>query len=634
MRRVFAIFKIMALLWFVFSCVPLFYYWHISEKTETNLHNQMKNQGLQFLGFIDARSRHIYEGIEAAFLELSRSTLLRDFSQAPNQQLRHYLESQWYITSLNSTRFDQLRYLDLQGKERIRVNFPQSAIEPEIVPEAHLQNKRHRDYFQFAQQLSSMETGYFGIDLEHEYGRPVLPSKPGFRIIYPIENQQERLGYFIANLDVLQLVNELTENSQGLEVSFVDYRGYYLLSTQTHKIFGHVMPQRNGYNMAKEHPQVWAHLKHSVNHSGSYLADEGLFVYRQITTPIFAHTQPLTLVTFYPKSVLMFESEQARQYIKMEAFVVWLLLGLAASGCALLYDSYKRNKVDQAFSNLLIEQSSAVVLADLHCRILRANTRFIELSGYTPENLRGHSICQFHRHETCKPDQIRHQLSTQQSWTGMIELVTANNEIIPCQAEIRPIGSPREYYVLSFTDISEHHTKLLEFKELSERDAATLLWNKKKFEQRLEIESRLVKRYKNHPSCCLAIIDIDHFKQVNDRNGHLFGDQAILFVSQTLRQILRETDVIGRIGGDEFAVILQHVDAYDAKQLMMRVSQAISEWHSYPLTVSIGIAQINQESKICYAQADQALYQAKQSGRNAVFAHSEQTVVHIRTHQG
>ncbi len=125
------------------------------------------------------------------------------------------------------------------------------------------------------------------------------------------------------------------------------------------------------------------------------------------------------------------------------------------------------------------------------------------------------------------------------------------------------------------------------------------------------------------PYTALAIMDLDHFKRVNDTFGHLIGDETLLTFSQELRTIFRFSDVIARYGGEEFIVILKEMDSKRALLVLERCRQRI-EKRLFPeiehITVSIGFAEMSHVSPPMLAldRADSALYYAKENGRNRV----------------
>ncbi|WP_144289869.1 GGDEF domain-containing protein [Ideonella sp. A 288] len=160
-------------------------------------------------------------------------------------------------------------------------------------------------------------------------------------------------------------------------------------------------------------------------------------------------------------------------------------------------------------------------------------------------------------------------------------------------------------------------------RHLSQRDALTGLFNRAELMQQLEARHRMLVRY-GEPFAVL-IIDVDHFKSVNDTLGHAAGDAVLINVAQVLNASARDVDVLGRLGGEEFCVLLPHTDAASARLAAERLRLAIADghitWrqHAVWLTVSVGLAHgddPDESPSHLLERADQALYQAKHSGRN------------------
>jgi diguanylate cyclase (GGDEF)-like protein len=123
------------------------------------------------------------------------------------------------------------------------------------------------------------------------------------------------------------------------------------------------------------------------------------------------------------------------------------------------------------------------------------------------------------------------------------------------------------------------------------------------------------------------MIDIDHFKKVNDSLGHAEGDRVLREVGLRLQTFGRQTDLIARFGGEEFIMLLPDTDAADANQLAARLHKLISEIEvdNLPVTVSIGVTMNDGSQTLdeLTKQADLALYQAKESGRNRTIFYQE-----------
>ncbi|QHP79789.1 diguanylate cyclase AdrA [Pectobacterium odoriferum] len=166
--------------------------------------------------------------------------------------------------------------------------------------------------------------------------------------------------------------------------------------------------------------------------------------------------------------------------------------------------------------------------------------------------------------------------------------------------------------------LAEHKRMLM---EVSIHDGMTSLYNRHHWERLLKHEYDSCQRYKR--TATLVLFDIDHFKAFNDNFGHNVGDQAILLLTRELTSGFRETDVIGRFGGDEFAVILPQTSAGDALDAVNRIRESLSlkflsQTPQLAVFVSVGIAEISPEmgQYIDWLKAaDMALYRAKNKGR-------------------
>ncbi len=165
---------------------------------------------------------------------------------------------------------------------------------------------------------------------------------------------------------------------------------------------------------------------------------------------------------------------------------------------------------------------------------------------------------------------------------------------------------------------------LLQMETLAMTDQLTGLFNRRYFLSVFEKEFSRTMRH-NHPTSCL-MIDIDHFKRINDEYGHHAGDQVLIEISQIMTDCLRKSDTLARWGGEEFIIILPETTKENALQVASRILNTVStrQFSSFPgqVTVSIGLAgmpdpNINASEKLI-AASDHALYEAKNKGRNRI----------------
>ncbi len=164
-----------------------------------------------------------------------------------------------------------------------------------------------------------------------------------------------------------------------------------------------------------------------------------------------------------------------------------------------------------------------------------------------------------------------------------------------------------------------------EIEILSKTDALTGLWNRGHLEEMLEMEFKRARRYAHDIS--IMIIDLDYFKRVNDTFGHMAGDEVLRQISKRISSNVRETDFVGRYGGEEIVVILPETTLEAAEKIANGVRETIAkravefESYSIDITTSIGVSHLRKEHSdysTVFAEADKALYFAKEQGRNRV----------------
>ncbi|MCL2918589.1 sensor domain-containing diguanylate cyclase [Shewanella litorisediminis] len=187
---------------------------------------------------------------------------------------------------------------------------------------------------------------------------------------------------------------------------------------------------------------------------------------------------------------------------------------------------------------------------------------------------------------------------------------------------------------IALRELNEVNQKLTEQTTI---DSLTGVRNRAAFNKRLQAEGRISRRQQT--PMALLMLDIDHFKNINDKYGHLAGDHTLKIIADTLStQLRRPTDLVSRFGGEEFAIILPSTDAEGAVAVAEHIREAVEqltiEWEQFeiPLTVSIGVSsniiESDEHPLQLLEQADKALYQAKHDGRNRVSLFQDMPVPH------
>ena len=210
--------------------------------------------------------------------------------------------------------------------------------------------------------------------------------------------------------------------------------------------------------------------------------------------------------------------------------------------------------------------------------------------------------------------------------TGSAEYMYQNSTIIPL-SDVRGQVTHLCIIIYDVTDVAVSRTELESMngrlRQLSKTDFLTQLLNRGHWEESLIQEFRRLKRY-NHKST-LLMCDIDHFKRINDTYGHAAGDMVIQAIADAVRKNLRSTDIAGRYGGEEYAVLLVDTDLEQAKVLAERLRQSVEalqldyNGQILKVTLSLGLAGY-QDYMTGHRQwieaADKGLYQSKAAGRN------------------
>jgi diguanylate cyclase (GGDEF)-like protein len=193
-------------------------------------------------------------------------------------------------------------------------------------------------------------------------------------------------------------------------------------------------------------------------------------------------------------------------------------------------------------------------------------------------------------------------------------------EIILVVETYHQAAKGRLEHVLNELNETQRHLQ-----EMSRMDGLTGVSNRKHIMEALSTEIYRARRF-NH-RFCLMLLDVDHFKSINDTHGHLFGDYALREMVRHVKGAVRPVDLLGRYGGEEFILGAVECDAEAACQLAERIRQAVEagtfqqDGRTAPLTLSIGLTELRPEDKQItelVQRADEALYRAKHNGRNRV----------------
>lgn len=260
--------------------------------------------------------------------------------------------------------------------------------------------------------------------------------------------------------------------------------------------------------------------------------------------------------------------------------------------------------------------------------ITYVNEQFCTISGYSAQELLGqnHRILNSEQHPPGFFIDLWQSISRGQVWRGEICNRSKDGRLYWVESTIVPLFDAAnqrvEKYVSIRFDVSEKRTLMQTLQWRAERDELTGLPNRFLLSERLEQAIAAVQRY--HGTLAVGMLDLDGFKLINDRYGHATGDRLLVAVADRLKQIMRGEDTLARLGGDEFVLVLRVQDTEELESAMRRILSALSSVYTIDgigihISASIGVTLYpndNEDAETLLRHADQAMYKAKQRGRD------------------
>jgi len=308
---------------------------------------------------------------------------------------------------------------------------------------------------------------------------------------------------------------------------------------------------------------------------------------------------------------------------KMDNVILFLLVSAVLFAVALF--RYSALELVPIAHNLIVSNiSSGILVLDALGRVVEINPFAQKLIGLKSENVMGKSLEAVLNEWPAigySPEineQYEQEISLAQKEGSRYLLV----QISPIRNESQEIIG----HVIVLVDITDRKEAEIELEHLARTDVLTGVTNRRHFFELAEVQFAAAQRY--HHSLAIMMLDVDHFKQVNDRYGHLAGDLILQMVAGECKGHLRGTDLFARYGGEEFICLLPEQDsagALDMAERIRRVMEQVEakfEMQTIRVTASLGLAVMQNETDLTLEQlidrADQALYRSKATGRNRV----------------
>lgn len=312
--------------------------------------------------------------------------------------------------------------------------------------------------------------------------------------------------------------------------------------------------------------------------------------------------------------------------------------GTVMGGVAVIDDCTVQNETLLSLQKLsmAVENSpNVVIVTDVEGEIEYVNPRFVEVTGYTAQEVIGKNprLLNSGLNDIELYQHLWSELLEGRHWSGEFQNRKKNGQLYWVRQNIAPIFD-KSNVITHFVAIQEDITEARRINEQNAyhatHDMLTGLVNRYEFERRLD---RVIDTAKQGGSShAMCFVDLDQFKIINDTCGHVAGDALLRYLAAVLREKLRVRDTLARIGGDEFALLLEHCDSEQALRAAQSVHQIIEQFvfswegHNFTIGSSIGLTRIDQhtvDAVEVLKHADAACYMAKEQGRNRIHVYRE-----------
>lgn len=536
---------------------------------------------------------------------LKENELVKDFILTKSVDKQQRVEELFVALMGIENRIMQTRIIDKDGKELVRVDRKNQKSKPFIVENSKLQDKSNRDYFQTLSKMPKDSVWHSKLDLNIENNKIEIPYNPTIRVAAPLFEESKFIGVAIVNILTQELFNSIGTSSSFTHYIIDKDKNFILHPDETYS-----------FNKYKD---VKRELKEDFPNG---LNAQGVYVY-----PID------NILKNEDKAMLILKTSDTYEEILKDEMtktsIIVLLLTIILSFITSFYISKTPAKLQTSLLNAhkklkeytsIIDRYIITATTKTDSTIINVSSAFINSSGYSKDELIGQkmSIIKNPNRDKATIKDLWETILSKKTWIG--EIKNRKKDATEYWLEQHIVPQINEHdNIESFVSIGIDITAKKELEKLATIDKLTGIYNRRRFEEFLQIEMEVAKRHSQPLS--LILVDIDHFKSVNDTYGHQTGDMVLSQTTKIISQNLRKSDIFGRWGGEEFVVICPQTNKSEAFVLAEKLRTAI-EKHEFKKvghkTICLGIAELEHEDneKTLVEKADKALYEAKNGGRN------------------
>ena len=550
--------------------------------------------------------KSVIEDADNTIKSLATNKTISEYITADKYHTQEELEQIFLAVANSRKEIAQIRLISKTGNEIIRIDKNRNDNTSIVVPTEKLQDKSDRDYFKIVSKMKEQSIWHSKFDLNIENEKVEIPYNPMFRTAMPLfKNDKEFIGMVIVNIQIDELFSNIGKSS-AFEHYILDKDNNFILHSNDEFSF-------NKYK----------NIERNLNQDFPIgLSDKGIFSFS--INDILNNDDKAVFVLKTKngyKSTLLDSKIYTAFWVAIITIILSFILSIYISRnpvklqMALLKAHEKLNEFASIIDKYVI---TATTKKD--STIISVSDAFVKLSGYSKEELIGEkmSIIRHPDEDEEKFKVLWNTVSSGKTWNGEIKNKNNNDEDYWLHQHIVPTFD-KDNNVETFVSLGTDITAKKELEKMASIDKLTNIYNRRMIDEFLNKEIEKEKRHSNGLS--VILIDIDHFKNVNDTYGHQMGDLVLSQVAKLITENSRKSDIHGRYGGEEFIVICPKTTGKQALVLAEKIRASVENFVFDQIgikTISLGISSFeeNDTEEDLIKKADIALYQAKNSGRN------------------
>lgn len=664
LAKSFALKKRQMLLDFIFIAVPVLILLVLTFTIIHYYHYMVTRQILEVResSYIKIGHEAIRNDVQTATSDLTYladSTRMQALLMVASMETKAQLAEEFHSMMKAKKKYDQIRYIDATGMEVVRVNY--NAGTPLTVPADKLQNKGKRYYFADAFKLGPREIFVSPMDLNIENGRIERPIKPMLRFGMPVFDRHGQkkgvvlINYFADTIraNISHFLGEVDSRPMLLNA-----QGYWLMSPEPKDEWGFMFKNQRRFD--QRHPKAWEAVVRDQH--GQVRTADGLFTFTTIYPLLESHTSSSGAAEAFAQSahslsdsdyywVLVTHISQAQMNAHIQDHIQQGALQCGAVSLIILpliwlfsreriVRKWARSELrhnEQYLRTITAQLGEGLLVINRKGEVLTMNQEAEQLLGWQAHEIIGRNLgivfplfpedlaraddkCLVARAINERIPYRKDSVSFRRKQGGSISV---SFSVAPLQKDQHVLGA-----IITFRDITERLQLQAELQVMAKHDPLTGVKNRGEIERLLHQEWIRAERYQHQ--LAILMLDIDHFKQINDIYGHQAGDKVLQHACTEMERQLRESDQLGRYGGEEFLIVLPETNLPSAQTIAERLRRSMADLtvsvdsHTQVrFTVSIGVGSYPgsaQDVEKLVQLADRYLYKAKNSGRNRVMA--------------